>query len=336
MPVPATQTMEGTMNRTAKLVSVLMVAMLAMVAFGTRQASGQGSRADVVIEVVTHGQASDPFWSVVQKGVAQASKDMGVTAEYNAPQTFDMVAMGQLIDAAVAKNPAGLVVSIPDAEALGPHIKAAVDAGIPVISINSGSDVAKELGVLVHVGQTEYEAGFGGGEKMAAAGVTNALCVNQEVGNAGLDARCKGFTDAMTKAGAKVEVLGVDLTDPTGSQQKIAAKLQQSPDVNGILTLGPTGAAPALAALRDGNLIGKIQLATFDLSPDVLEAIKDGDMLFAIDQQQYLQGYLPIVLLTLYHDNLNTIANPILMTWPGFVTKDNAERVIALAQAGTR
>ena len=324
------------MNRTAKLVSVLMVAMLAMVAFGTRQASGQGSRSDIVIEVVTHGQASDPFWSVVQKGVAQASKDMGVTAEYNAPQTFDMVAMGQLIDAAVAKKPDGLVVSIPDADALGPHIKAAVDAGIPVISINSGSDVAKELGVLVHVGQTEYEAGFGGGEKMAAAGVTNALCVNQEVGNAGLDARCKGFTDAMTKAGAKVEVLGVDLTDPTGSQQKIAAKLQQSPDVNGILTLGPTGAAPALAALRDGNLIGKVQLATFDLSPDVLEAVKDGDMLFAIDQQQYLQGYLPIVLLTLYHDNLNTIANPILMTGPGFVTKDNAERVIALAQAGTR
>jgi simple sugar transport system substrate-binding protein len=326
------------MQRSVKFISVLAAALVVMLSFGIHQTVGQAQsdRSSITIEVVTHGQASDPFWSVVQKGVAQAAKDMGVKAEYNAPPTFDMVAMGQLIDAAVAKKPDGLVVSIPDAAALGPHIKAAVDAGIPVISINSGSDVAQQLGVLVHIGQTEYEAGLGGGERMAAAGAKNALCVNQEVGNAALDLRCKGFTDAMTKAGAKVEVLGVELSDPTGSQQKIEAKLQQSPDIDSILTLGPTGAAPALKALQDLNKVGQIKLATFDLSPEVLEAVKDGNMLFAIDQQQYLQGYLPIVLLTLYHDNLNTIANPVLMTGPGFVTKENAERVIALSQAGTR
>ena len=106
-----------------------------------------------------------------------------------------MVAMAQLIDAAVASEPDGLVVSIPDAEALGDSIKAAVDAGIPVISMNSGSDVAEELGVLNHVGQTEYEAGLGGGQRMGEAGVKNALCVNQEVGNVALDERCQGFTD---------------------------------------------------------------------------------------------------------------------------------------------
>ncbi|HEU5432813.1 MAG TPA: substrate-binding domain-containing protein, partial [Thermomicrobiales bacterium] len=149
------------MQRSVKYISVVAVALIAMLTFGVHQAVGQSTsdRSSITIEVVTHGQASDPFWSVVQKGVAQAAKDMGVNAEYNAPPTFDMVAMGQLIDAAVAKKPAGLVVSIPDAAALGPHIKAAVDAGIPVISINSGSDVAQKLGVLVHVGQTEYEAG---------------------------------------------------------------------------------------------------------------------------------------------------------------------------------
>ena len=291
---------------------------------------------DTSIIVVSHGQASDPFWSVVQNGAAAAGEDMGVTVEYQAPGTFDMVAMSQLIDAAVASSPDGLVVSIPDAAALGPSIEAAVAAGIPVISMNSGSDVAADLGVWNHVGQTEYEAGLGGGQRMAEAGVTQALCVNQEVGNVALDERCRGFTDAITEAGGTVEVLAVEISDPTGAQQAIEAALTADPEINGILTLGPTGAAPAMAALDSMGKTGEVMLATFDLSPEVLEAIRDGNMLFAIDQQQYLQGYLPVVLLTLYNKNLNTVANPVIMTGPGFVTAENAERVIELSAAGTR
>lgn len=293
-------------------------------------------RSAISIVVVTHGQASDPFWSVVQKGVAQAGEDMRVNVQYQAPGTFDMVAMAQMIDAAVATNPQGLVVSIPDADALSDSIKAAIDAGIPVISINSGSDVAASLGVLVHVGQTEYEAGKGGGEKMGADGVKNAICVNQEIGNAGLDLRCQGFADGLAESGGASTVVGVDLADPTGAQQRISAALTSDSTIDGILTLGPTGAAPALAALEADGKLGTMKIATFDLSPDVLDAIEAGNMLFAIDQQQYLQGYLPVVLLTLYNTNLNTIANPILMTGPGFVTKDTAARVKALAEAGTR
>ena len=286
--------------------------------------------------VVSHGQSSDPFWSVVKNGVDQAAKDMGVTVSYQAPGTFDMVAMAQLIDAAVASQPDGLVVSIPDADALGDAIRAAVAAGIPVISMNSGSDVAKSLGILNHVGQTEYEAGYGGGERMAAAGVTKALCVNQEVGNVALDLRCQGFTDALAVSGATVEILAVDLADPTDSEQRIVAALTANPDVDGVLTLGPTGAAPALAALEAEGKLGVIKLATFDLSPEVLEAVRDGNMLFAIDQQQYIQGYLPSVLLTLLAENLNTVANDVIMTGPGFVTADTAARVIDLSAAGTR
>ncbi|MFN8590639.1 MAG: sugar ABC transporter substrate-binding protein [Thermomicrobiales bacterium] len=322
------------MNRIVSLFAVLAVVMLSGMSAFVQPAAAQDD--EIRIVVVSHGQAADPFWSVVQNGAAQAGKDLGVTVEYQAPQTFDMVAMAQLIDAAVASKPDGLVVSIPDAEALGDSIKAAVAAGIPVISMNSGSDVAAELGVLNHVGQTEYEAGLGGGQRMADSGVTKALCVNQEVGNAALDERCRGFTDAITKAGGSVEVLAVEISDPTGAQQAIEAALTADPEINGILTLGPTGAAPAMAALDSMGKTGDIKLATFDLSPEVLEAIRDGNMLFAIDQQQYLQGYLPVVLLTLYARNLNTVANPIIMTGPGFVTQDTAERVIALSQAGTR
>src|SRR3954463_14180586 len=325
------------MNRFVRLVMLLAIALAASIGSGAPAFSQPNKdRSDLRFVVVSHGQAADSFWSVVQNGVNQAAKDMGVQVEYNAPDKYDMVAMSQLIDAAVASQPDGLVVSIPDADALGDSIRAAVDAGIPVISMNSGSDVAADLGLLTHVGQTEYEAGLGAGQRMGEAGVTTALCVNQEVGNVALDERCRGFTDGLADSGGTVDVVQVNLNNPTEAQSRIEAALSSKPDVDGILTLGPTGAGPALEALRGTDQLGKIQLATFDLSPDVLNAIENGDMLFAIDSQQYMQGYLPIVLLTLYATNLNTIANPVLMTGPGFVTKENAAQIIDLAAAGTR
>jgi simple sugar transport system substrate-binding protein len=296
------------------------------------------ARAKLKFYVITHGQASDPFWSVVKKGVDQAAHDMCVTAIYESPasSTFDVVAMAHLIDTAVAARPDGLVVSIPDPKGLSPSIKAAVAAGIPVISINSGSDVAKSLGVLVHIGQTEEQAGIGGGERMGAAGVKHALCVNQEVGNAALELRCKGFKEGLAETGGTIQEIGVNLSNPTQTQQTIEAAVQHDPTIDGIMTLGPTGASPAIKALQDLNKLGQIKLATFDLSSDVLNAIKNGQMLFAIDQQQYEQGYLPIVLLTLYKTNLNTIANDVLQTGPGFVTQDNVNQVIQLTAQGTR
>jgi len=297
---------------------------------------GQVSQRDYRFVVVSHGQSSDPFWSVAANGVSAAADDMGVEVQYQAPGTFDMVEMSQIIDAAVASNPDGLVVTIPDADALASSIESAVAAGIPVISMNSGSDVFADLGVLVHVGQTEYEAGLIAGQRMANEGVTTGICVNQEVGNAALDLRCGGFADGL---GGAVEVIPVDLADPTGAQEAVSGALSANPDTDGILTLGPTGAVPTLAALESAGQLGTMKLATFDLGPDVLQAIVDGNMLFAIDQAQYLQGYLPIVLLTQF---LETGALPlgsverVILTGPQIVTADTAADVIAASEAGTR
>jgi simple sugar transport system substrate-binding protein len=283
------------------------------------------------IVVVSHGQASDPFWSVVKNGVDQAAEDMNVKVEYRAPGTFDMVVMSQLIDAAVASSPDGLVVSIPDAAALGDAIKAAVAAGIPVVSMNSGADARKELGALIHVGQGEYEAGFGAGERMKAAGIKHGLCVNHEQGNVALELRCQGFEDGL---GGKVDTLAVS-TDPVEIRNAVAAFMAQHPDIDGILCVGPLSAEPTLASLEENHMDGNIQLATFDLSPDVLEAIGKGKMAFAIDQQQYLQGYVPIVTLALYK-KYGLLPGADIQTGPGFVTKDNAEQVLGLSKQGIR
>jgi simple sugar transport system substrate-binding protein len=290
---------------------------------------------DLRFVVVSHGQSSDPFWSVAANGVDAAAKDMGVTVEYQAPGTFDMVEMSQIIDAAVASQPDGLVVTIPDADALGDSIRAAVAAGIPVISMNSGSDDFLDLGVLVHVGQTEYEAGLIAGQEFAAAGVGSAICINQEVGNTALDDRCQGFEDGL---GVEVDVIPVDLADPTGTQETVAGALQANP-VDGILTLGPTGALPTLAALTDSGMLGTVTFATFDMSPEVLEAIIAGDMLFAIDQAQYLQGYLPIVLLTQFKETgalpLGSVKR-VILTGPQIVTAETAADVISFSEQGLR
>ena len=290
---------------------------------------------DLRFVVVSHGQASDSFWSVAQNGVNDAGEDMGVSVEYQAYQSYDMVEMSNIINAAVAAEPDGLVVTIPDADALGDSIRAAVDAGIPVISMNSGSEAFADLGVLVHVGQTEYEAGLIAGQKFKDEGVGSAICINQEVGNAALDARCQGFEDGL---GVEVDVIPVVLSDPTGTQETVAGALQANP-VDGILTLGPTGADPTLAALEEIGQLGTIKFATYDMSPSVLEAIDAGDMLFAIDQAQYLQGYLPIVLLTKYLETgalpLGSV-NRVMLTGPQIVTAETAASVIDYSAAGLR
>lgn len=297
-------------------------------------------RADIKIEVVTHGQAIDGFWGVVRNGVKAGAADMGVSVNYSAPDAeSDMVKMSQLIDAAVAKNPTGLVVSIPNPDALSPAIKKAIAAGVFVVSMNSGSDVFRDLGILAHVGQTEYEAGFGAGERFAAAGVKNAVCFNQEVGNQALTLRCNGFFDGLGIGADNGTVLTGNISDPAGMQATIEAALGADDTIDGLLTLGPSVADPALLAIEGAGKTGVVHLATFDLSASALTAIKDGKMDFAIDQQQFAQGYLPIVILTMYAETRNLPTgngSGLIMTGPGFVTKDGAADVIALSAKGLR
>jgi simple sugar transport system substrate-binding protein len=304
---------------------------------GSGGAGGAPSRDTLRIVVVTHGQASDPFWSVVANGVQDAGEELGVRVEYQAPTAFDMVRMGQLIEATVASRPHGLAVSVPDPDALGPAIRSAIESGITTVSLNSGDQSWKRLGLLGHVGQTEYEAGRAAGERLAAQGARQVLCVNHEVGNLALDLRCRGLGDGLEGAGATMRVLAVSLGDPEDATQRIKGGLARDPTVDGVLALSPTGAGAALAALRESGRPDRIAFGTFDLSPEVLLAVRDGQALFAIDQQPYLQGYLAVVMITKYLET-RTIpgGGEIVRTGPHFVTRENAAEVITLSERGLR
>ncbi|WP_299901403.1 sugar ABC transporter substrate-binding protein [uncultured Ruegeria sp.] len=282
------------------------------------------------IVVVSHGQANDAFWNVVKNGVEQAGKDVGVNVEYRAPETFDMVAMSQLIDAAVNQEPDGLIVSIPDADALGPSIERAVAAGIPVISINSGAEVAKELGALLHVGQDEYDAGKAAGEELASMGGSNAICVNHEVGNVSLDLRCEGFTEGF---GGKVTVLPTS-NDPSEIESKVAAALASDESVDTVMALGASSAGePSVAAAKASGR--DVNVASFDLSANFLQSIVDGDAAFAIDQQQYLQGYLSVNFMGL-HAKYGLMPGGDVPSGPNLITQEKAAQVIELSAQGIR
>jgi simple sugar transport system substrate-binding protein len=292
------------------------------------------ARARIVF--VTHGQASDPFWTIVRKGLSDAGKQTQVAVSYRAPDRSSISRMVTYLDEAIADRPDGLVVSLPDVAALGPSIRRAVRAGIPVITINSGAEAFKSLGVMAHVGQPEYRAGLESGKRMGRAGVKRALCVKQESGNSGLDERCRGFADGLRKFGARMRELSVPLQDPGVSQRRLGSAIAAA-RVDGILTLGPGGAEPAIAAVRASGMQGRVTLGTFDLSPDVLAAVRDGQMLFAVDQQPYLQGYLPVILLAEEaRHGVFPGKGELIPTGPHFVTKEDAADVIRLSEEGIR
>jgi simple sugar transport system substrate-binding protein len=307
----------------------------AAVALGFSGAQVQAQNNDPAkIVFVTHASATSAFWSTVKKGVDEAAALMGAEVQYQSPQVFDVVAMAQLIEAAIATNPDGLVVSIPDADALGGPIREAVAAGIPVISIDSGEEVSKELGALFHMGINEYDSGRQAGERMKAAGLTAGACVNGEVGNVALDLRCQGFEDGL---GGDVSVIATTF-DPTEIRNGVEAFLGQHPEIDAVLTCCAEAFDPTLEAIRniaDADPDRKIEIGSFDLSPTLLEAIDKGEAMFAIDAQQYLTGYLPVVFLALHH-KLGMVPVTNVMTGPLFVMQDTAADVIDMASKGYR
>jgi simple sugar transport system substrate-binding protein len=291
-------------------------------------ASGGGS--DLSFAVVTHGSAGDAFWDVVQNGAEAAGKDLGAEVDYQSDG--DPQRQSQLIDAAVNAKVDGIVVSMANPDALQDSIKAAVAAGIPVVTINSGAAQSAEYGAIGHVGQDETIAGQGAGQRLAADGATKVLCVVHEAGNIGLEQRCDGASQGL---GTDVTPVQVDINDLQAAQSTITSQLQSDPSIDGVLTLNSAVASIAASAVSDAG--SDAEVATFDLNGDVIAAIQNGSIAFSVDQQQYEQGYLPIVMLQLYAKNLNTVGGgqPVL-TGPGIVDADNVDEIADLASAGTR
>ena len=302
-------------------------------ATGTAGATSEPSKAakNFTFALVSHANPGDKFWDVVKNGEEQAGKDLGVKVTYQG--SGDPQKQAQLIELAVTQKVDGLIVSMANPEALRASIQKAVQAGIPVITINSGAEKSADLGAVTHVGQTEKIAGQAAGAKLAKKGLKHVICVIHEAGNVGLEERCAGAKQAL---GAQVDNLQVSVSDLASATSTIAAKLQSDPSIDGALTLNNAVAGAAVNAITQANR-PTVTLSTFDVDANILSNIASGKILFAIDQQPYLQGYLPVTFLNLYRTNGTTVGGgqPVL-TGPGFIDKSNVEQVQKYVQQGAR
>jgi simple sugar transport system substrate-binding protein len=277
--------------------------------------------------LVSHSDGTNVFWQVLAKGAFDAAKLVGVDLDFRHPnQSADAVAETQIIDAAVAQRVDGLIVTILDPEIVGPAVQRAVNAGIPVITANAGAKASAKYGALYHVGQDDYASGLGAGKYAKAHGVTKHLCFVNVASNVSLRARCQGYADGL---GQKFNVVEIT-SDPIEGKTRAAARLLSNKDVNGVIVTDPVACMAVANAIDEVGLTGKVEEGCFDNSADVAKAIQDGRVAFTIDQQQYLQGFYPVIGLYLYRKYGLVVGNDIL-TGPGFVSKKNIDQVKALA-----
>ncbi|MCJ8322882.1 MAG: sugar ABC transporter substrate-binding protein [Rhizobiales bacterium] len=270
--------------------------------------------------LVSHAPDSDSWWNTIKNGIELAGKQMDVTVEYRNPPTGDLADMARIIDQAAASKPNGIITTLADYDVLSGPIKNAVAQGINVIIMNSGSPAqAREVGALMYVGQPEYDAGLAAGIRAKGDGVGSFLCVNHYISSPSSTERCQGFADGLgVELGSQMIDSG---QDPSEIKNRVLAYLSANPNTDAILTLGPTSADPVLLALDENGLAGDIYFGTFDLGEEIVKGIKAGIINWGIDQQPFLQAYLPVIILTNY-DRYGVLPGNNINSGPGFVTKD--------------
>ncbi len=286
--------------------------------------TAQAAKSDTIV-LVTHAIGTEGYVQILEKAARDAGEAVNINIQTFSNPSGDLADMARTIEAVTAQRPSGIVVTLPDADVLGPALRQAADAGIPFITINSGLDFYKDVGALTHVGQDEYVAGFGAGLRAQKEGATNPLCLNPDQGNKAFVERCRGFFDSIGVEGTEIETS----YDVVQIRARTAAALSSNPDIDSVLAPAPTLCATAAMAIDD--ISEDLHLSCFDLSEDISGLIKSGEVDFTVDQQLRLQAYLPVIYLNLYNTGSGLMPSEPTLTGPAFVDASNVEEVEALA-----
>jgi simple sugar transport system substrate-binding protein len=283
-----------------------------------------------VVAMITHEVPGDSFWDLIRKGAQAAADKDNIELRYSSDPEAPNQA--NLVQSALDSKVNGIAVTLAKPDAMAPAVKAALAAGIPVTAFNSGFDNFKQMGVQEYFGQDEKLAGISAGEKLNTDGAKKIICVIQEQGQVALESRCAGVTQGFK---GSTEILNVNSKDMPSVEATITAKLQQDPTVDHVVALGAPIALTAIQSVTNAG--SKAKIVTFDTNAALVDAIKNGQVDWAVDQQPYLQGYLAIDALWLYINNKNLIGGGApTLTGPSFIDKSNIDAVASLAKAGTR
>ena len=308
----------------------LLVATACSSEGGREEPADSGDAPELSIAMITHQVQGDTFWDIVRTGAEESADKSGVDLEYSSdPEAREQAS---LVQNAVDRGVDGIAVTLPSPDALEGAIAEAEAAGIPVVALNSGIEHWQDLGVQQYFGTDEYLAGVAFGERLNEEDFGDVVCVIHEQGNVGLESRCEGLAEEFD---GESETLYVDSANMPEVRSSIASRLEESADTEMVATLGAPIAVTALDAVDDAG--SDAAVATFDTNAELVAALQDGEVLWSVDQQPYLQGYLAIESLWLYNTNGNTLGGgePVL-TGPAFIDDTNIDEVAEYAERGTR
>lgn len=319
----------------ATVVTVAALAGCSATGGAPRKDAGGGMAGGVdtprlTVAMVSHGAPGDTYWDLVRKGAEDAAQKDNIELRYSSdPQAPNQA---NLVQSAIDAGVDGIAVTMPNAQAIGPVAQKAVDAGIPTVGLNAGMDAYEKYGMSAFFGQDESVAGEKAGEKLKDEGAKHTLCVIHEQGNSSQEARCAGVKKG---SGANVELLYVNGQDLTAAQSTLQAKLAQDKSIDWVMALQAPVALRAVDAVRDAGSQAKI--ATFDTNAELVGAIQDGTVAWAVDQQPYMQGYMAVDALWLAKRNGSTLGGgqPVY-TGPSFVDAENVDTIAESAQEGLR
>lgn len=306
----------------------------------TQQMEAARPSGGYVYYVVTHGGPADPWWGGTFNNGIEAAKSYytGTEIHWLGPEKYSVQQQVDMLNTALAAEPDGIVVTIPNARAFDKPLRRAIDMGIPVITVNvtDNRSALERIPYLCYIGGDEYQMGYQSGIRMMKAfngkKPRRAVVLIHEVGHAGLELRAKGFADAMP--GVTVDKLAGS-PNQSENYQALDAYLTKNPDTDAVFCVGPLGAHPTLRLFEDKGYFGKIKLGSVDVSEIMLEAVKEGKMVFCADQQAWLQAFMPIGLLNLYND-FGLIPHETILTGPDIVDASNVDSVMDAVKQGLR
>lgn len=283
----------------------------------------------IKIAVITHAPPGDTFWDIVRKGAEEAAAKDNVELQYLGDPEGGR--QSQLIEQAIDQGVDGIAVTLAKPDAMKGALKKATDAGIPIVSLNAGEDRFKDLGAFAHFGSDEQLAGEAAGEKLKEAGISNPICVIQDQGHVGLEARCAG----VKKVVPGTEVLYVQGTDMTQVESTTTAKLQADKKADAIIGLGAPITMTLIKSKATAN--SDVEIASFDMNSQLVQEITAGNVLFTVDQQPWLQGYMAVdALWQNYRGGFTIGGGQATLTGPAIVDKAVAEKITSFAEEGVR
>lgn len=330
-----------------------LVALAAAMALALTACSGAGSTGsapgsvagvgasgkNLKILFVGNFPSSDPFGSIVIKGYEAGLATYGVSGEYRAPSAVTYVAADQvrLVEAAIAQKPDGLIVTDPAPDGLNTAIKKAVDAGIPVVLTNQGADQVDAVGALGYVGNDESGAGEVGGAALQETGAKKAVLLTLQPGVPVVDKRNEGFERGFKGEITTVAIPLADAANTAKIKATLDAALLKDESIDSVFTTGAIFNAPLIAERATLGARGEsMHWASIDLGDPVVTALQDKKMDFAVDQQPYLQGFLPVQIISLYLRFGLTPAQKVTPTGPSLITPSNVGTYATYAKEGVR